>query len=92
MKKKKWKKALELKEKLDGKSITLSVKSGENGKVFGSIGSKEIIEKIKQDLNYSVDKKQMPTDVGIKEIGIHKIVLKLHNKISAEIKVTVVGV
>lgn len=86
------KKALELKEKLDGKSITLSVKSGENGKVFGSIGSKEIIEKIKQDLNYSVDKKQMPTDVRIKEIGIHKIVLKLHNKISAEIKVTVVGV
>lgn len=86
------KKANEIKEILDGKTINLSVKSGENGKVFGSIGSKEIMAEIKKQFNYSVDRKQMPSDIRIKEIGIHKLILKLHKGINAEIKINVMGV
>ncbi len=86
------KKANEIKEILDGKTINLSVKSGENGKVFGSIGSKEIMAEIKKQFNYSVDRKQMPSDIRIKEIGLHKLILKLHKGINAEIKINVMGV
>ncbi len=84
--------AIKTKEMIDGKTITLSVKSGENGKVFGSIGAKEIINEIKKELNYDVDKKQMPGDVRIKDLGIHKLVLKLHKDVKAELKINVVGV
>ena len=90
--KKEIKKANEIKEILDGKTINLSVKSGENGKVFGSIGSKEIMAEIKKQFNYSVDRKQMPSDIRIKEIGLHKLILKLHKGINAEIKINVMGV
>lgn len=86
------KKANEIKEILDGKTINLSVKSGENGKVFGSIGSKEIMAEIKKQFNYSVDRKQIPSDIRIKEIGLHKLILKLHKGINAEIKINVMGV
>lgn len=85
-------KALELKKMLDGKTITLSVKSGENGKVFGSIGSKEVIAEIKKELNYDVDKKQLHSEIRIKEIGLHKIILKLHKEVKVELKINVVGV
>lgn len=84
--------ALETKKMLDGKTITLSVKSGENGKVFGSIGSKEIIAEIKKELNYNVDKKQMPSDIRIKDLGIHKLILKLHKDVKVDLKINVVGV
>lgn len=84
-------KALEIKKILDGKTITLSVKSGENGKVFGSIGSKEIVSSIKKEFNYTLDKKNLPSDIRIKELGIHKLILKLHKDVKAQLNINVVG-
>lgn len=84
-------KALEIKKILDGKTITLSVKSGENGKVFGSIGSKEIVSSVKKEFNYTLDKKNLPSDIRIKELGIHKLILKLHKDVKAQLNINVVG-
>lgn len=84
-------KALEIKKILDGKTITLSVKSGENGKVFGSIGSKEIVGSVKKEFNYTLDKKNLPSDIRIKELGIHKLILKLHKDVKAQLNINVVG-
>lgn len=52
-------KANELKELLDNKEIIIKVKAGNNRKVFGSVGSKEISEAIKEQLNIDVDKKDI---------------------------------
>ena len=62
------KKANELKEQLNSKEIVLKVKAGNNGKVFGSVGGKEIAEAIKEQLNIDVDKKKVSTDARMKEL------------------------
>ncbi|MDO5088889.1 MAG: 50S ribosomal protein L9 [Leptotrichiaceae bacterium] len=85
------KKAAELKELLNSKEIVLKVKSGNNGKVFGSVGGKEIAEAIKEQLNVEVDKKKISSDSRMKELGEHDVEIKLHSEVKAVIKVKLEG-
>ena len=80
-------KANELKEQLNSKEIVLKVKAGNNGKVFGSVGGKEIAEAIKEQLNIDIDKKKVSTDARMKELGLHTVELKLHSEVKAPIKI-----
>ena len=80
-------KANELKEQLNSKGIVLKVKAGNNGKVFGSVGGKEIAEAIKEQLNIDIDKKKVSTDARMKELGLHTVELKLHSEVKAIIKI-----
>ena len=83
------KNAKELKETLASKEIALKVKAGENNKVFGSIGAKEIVQAIKEQLNIDIDKKKISADSKVKEIGVHNVELKLHSEVRANLKVRV---
>ena len=83
------KNAKELKETLASKEIVLKVKAGENNKVFGSIGAKEIVQAIKEQLNIDIDKKKISADSKVKEIGVHNLELKLHSEVRANLKVIV---
>ena len=85
------KKANELKELLVSKEIVLKVKAGNNGKVFGSVGGKEIADAIKEQLNLEVEKKKVSTDARMKELGEHNIEIKLHPEVKAVIKVKLEG-
>ncbi len=89
------KKALEeaqdLKDKLDGRQIQVSVKAGEGGKVFGSVSSKEIAEEVKKQLGQEIDKKKIQLDTPIKSLGVTKVAIRLHTKVTAEILVNVTG-
>ena len=60
-------KALELKKLLESKVIKISVKAGENGKLFGAITSKEVAAHIKEDLGLEIDKKKI--EANIKALG-----------------------
>lgn len=84
-------KANELKEKLENKEIKIKVKAGNNRKVFGSVGSKEIADAIKEQLNIEVDKKKISTDARMKELGLHKVELKLHSEVKVKIDVILEG-
>lgn len=84
-------KANELKEKLENKEIKIKVKAGNNRKVFGSVGSKEIADAIKEQLNIEVDKKKISTDARMKELGLHKVELKLHSEVKVKIDVMLEG-
>ena len=53
------KKAEEIKGKINNKEIVLAVKAGDNGKVFGSIGSKEIVDEVKKVFGLTIDKKKI---------------------------------
>ena len=86
------KNAKELKETLASKEIVLKVKAGENNKVFGSIGAKEIVQAIKEQLNITVDKKKMGNDARIKSLGEHIVEIKLYADVKANVKVIVKGV
>ena len=84
-------KAKKLKELLDSKEIKIKVRSGSNIKVFGSIGSKEIADAIKEQLNVDIDKKKISTDARMKELGLHTLELKLHSEVKVKIKVILEG-
>jgi len=83
------KNANKLKEQLASKEIVLKVKAGENNKVFGSIGAKEIVEALKEQLNITIDKTKVSASAKLKEIGVHNVELKLHSEVKAVLKVRV---
>ena len=84
-------KANTLKELLENKEIKIKVNAGNNRKVFGSVGSKEISEAIKEQLNIDVDRKKISTDARMKELGLHTVELKLHSEVKVKIKVMLEG-
>ena len=80
--------AKKLVESLKDKTITISVKSGTNGKLFGGVTSKEISGALKEQLKIDIDKKKILTDV-IKQEGIYTIDLKLQEGVIAKVKLHV---
>ena len=76
-------------EVLSSKEILLSIKVGEGGKTFGSISSKEIAEAAKAQLGYELDKKKLQLSAPIKELGTTMVPIKLHPKVTGELKVVV---
>ena len=83
------KESKKLAEELKTKMITISVKAGSNGKLFGGVTSKEISEALKQQLNVDVDKKKILLNEVIKQEGVFTVDLKLQEGVVAQIKVTV---
>lgn len=82
-------KAKELAEELSDKSVTLAIKAGSDGRAFGSVSTKEISAAAKEQLGYSLDKKKMHLNEPIKNIGTFHVPIKLHPKVTAELKVIV---
>ena len=74
------------------KAQVVSVKVGEGGKVFGSVSSKEIAEAAKAQLGYDIDKKKIQMKDPIKAVGTTSVAIKLHPKVTAELKVVVEGI
>lgn len=80
--------AKDLKAKVEQATVAKTVKAGENGKIFGSITSMDIAEElVKQGLE--IDKKQIELQNPIKEIGEHKVDVKLHTEVKATVNVIV---
>lgn len=77
-------------KEMEGKTVKIAVKAGEGGRVFGSVSSKEIAEEMKKQLGYEVDKKKILLDAPIKALGVTNIGIKLHPKVTTEVKVHVV--
>ena len=85
------KKAIEIKEKLENVTLKISVKAGENGKIFGGVTSKEISEKLKNDYKIDLDKKKIDLKETIKMTGVFTVDLKLFEGVSGKLKLNVVG-
>lgn len=80
-----------LAEKLKELSVTVSVKTGEGGKIFGTISTKEIAKAIKEQLDMDIDKKKMSLDVPIKAVGTYNLSIKLHKDVVGQLTVKVAG-
>ena len=76
-------------EELKEKSVTVSIKTGSGGRSFGSVSTKEIAAAAKAQLGYELDKKKMELDVAIKSPGTFTLKIKLHPKVTGELKVVV---
>lgn len=81
--------ARELAKKISSLSIELGVKTGENGKLFGSITSKDIAEELKKQHGIDIDKKKFVLDEAIKTAGQYSIEVKVYPEITAKLKVTI---
>lgn len=81
--------AKELAAKLEEGKVVLSIKTGEGGKAFGSVSSKEIATEVKNQMGYEIDKKKIQLKDAIKTLGTHTVPVKLHAKVTAELKVVV---
>lgn len=81
--------AKQLAEEMKEMSVTLKMKSGEGGRTFGSISTKEIAKAIKDQLNLDIDKKKLILDDSIKSLGTHIISVKLHKDVTAKLSVKV---
>jgi large subunit ribosomal protein L9 len=86
------KKALELAQQLEGLVLTVEVKAGEGGRLFGSINTKDISEALLNKKGLAVDKRKIELKSPIKELGEHPVNIKLHPEVTATIKVIVTAV
>ncbi len=81
--------AKELKAKIDELELKIEAKLGSNGKLFGTITNKEIHDEMKKQFGIDIDKKKITMKNPIKAIGTFDVVIKLHQKVSAELTVKV---
>jgi large subunit ribosomal protein L9 len=79
-----------LKETLEQKEVEVETKAGEGGKLFGSISSKQIVDAYKAQHDIKLDKRKLDMSQPLKSLGYHKLHVKLHPEVSAEVKVHVV--
>ena len=81
--------AQEFKKEIETWKVEVKIKTGEGGKVFGSVSSKEIAAEVKSQLGLEVDKKKVQLKDPIKSLGTHNVPIKLHPKVTTELKVVV---
>ncbi|GGF17728.1 50S ribosomal protein L9 [Halobacillus andaensis] len=83
------KEAEQLKETLADLEVKLVAKSGDNGRLFGSITSKQIAEQLKKSHNIKIDKRKIELDEPIRNLGYTNVPVKLHNEVTGTIRVHV---
>lgn len=82
--------AMKLVEKLSKIKLTFKVKTGANGKIFGGVSTKEIVEKL-EEKQIKVDKKKIDLKDSIKTLGITNVQIKLYEGVIGKVKVEVLG-
>lgn len=81
--------AKDLAAKMEEMTVKLAIKTGEGGRTFGSISSKEVAEEAKKQLGLDIDKKKIVLEEPIKSPGTHILTVKLHKDVHAKLKVVV---
>ncbi len=84
--------AKQLAQKIQEGMVTLTIKSGEGGRTFGSVSTKEIASAIKEQMGYEIDKKKLTLAEPLKNVGTFTVPIKLHPKVTAQLKVQVKGI
>ena len=80
---------MDLKDKLADLTIEMKAKSGEGGRLFGSITSKQIADILKKEHGYKIDKRKIELNEPIRALGYTTVPVKLHPEVSGSVKVHV---
>jgi len=81
--------AEDLGKMLNGVTVTISQKAGENDQLFGSVNSKDVAEALERQ-NFTIDRRKIQLDEPIKQLGEHKLAIRLHKDVTVEVTVSVV--
>ncbi|MBR0377272.1 MAG: 50S ribosomal protein L9 [Lachnospiraceae bacterium] len=76
-------------EDLSKKSVTVGIKIGSGGRAFGSVSTKEIAEAAKEQLGVELDRKKMNLEAPLRELGESTVQVRVHPKVTANLKVIV---
>ena len=76
----------DLKKKLEGKVFSFTFKSGKDGKLFGTVSTKQLSDELKKS-GFDIDKKKIDMPIKIDRLGVYNITINLHKKVVATIKV-----
>lgn len=82
--------AKDLAQLLETKEVTVKIKSGEGGRTFGSVSTKEIAQAAKEQCDLELDKKKIQLPEPLKALGAYEVGVKLHPKVTGKLKVKVV--
>ena len=81
--------AKELAVKVEAQPVKVTIKTGEGGRTFGAVSSKEISVAAKEQLGLDIDKKKMKLEESIKTLGTYEVPVKLHKDVTAKLRVVV---
>ncbi|OCS87915.1 50S ribosomal protein L9 [Caryophanon tenue] len=81
--------AKDLKEKLEALEVVVKAKSGEGGRLFGSVSTKQVAAELQKTHGIKVDKRKMELPDGIRSLGYTNVPIKLHHDVKATLKVHV---
>ncbi|OFX20712.1 MAG: 50S ribosomal protein L9 [Bacteroidetes bacterium GWA2_31_9b] len=83
--------ALENAKKLEKVSLTIGAKTSSTGKIFGSVNTIQIAEALKEK-GFDIDRKNITiAEDQIKEVGSHKVTVKLHREVKVEVAIEIVA-
>jgi large subunit ribosomal protein L9 len=68
--------------------VTIRAKAGEQDQLFGSVTAKDIVDSLEKQ-NYTIDRRKIQLDEPIRQLGEHKVPIKLHREVSVDITVVV---
>ena len=80
--------AADLSKLLNGVSVTIKQKAGENDQLFGSVGTKDVADALALK-NFTIDRRKVQLDDPIKQLGEYKVPVRLHQNVTAEVTVVV---
>ena len=83
-------KAKELAREVEQQKVVIKIKSGDGGKIFGSVSTKEIAQAAKEQTGLDLDKKKMQLTDPIKALGTYEVPVKLHPQVTTKLTVQVV--
>lgn len=83
--------ASKIAEKINKITLKITVKAGENGKIFGGVTAKEIAESLKNEYKIEIDKKKVALPETIKNIGTYSVDIKLYEGIVAKLQLNIVA-
>lgn len=80
-----------MKDKIEALEVVIKAKSGEGGRLFGSVSTKQIADELQKAHNIKIDKRKMECNDGIRSLGYTNIPVKLHQEVKATLKVHVIA-
>jgi large subunit ribosomal protein L9 len=80
--------AEDLAKMMNGVTVTIRQKAGENDQLFGSVTVKDVADALAAQ-NYTIDRRKIQLDEAIKQLGEYKVPVRLHKNVTAEITVVV---
>ncbi|GAA1906290.1 50S ribosomal protein L9 [Nocardioides lentus] len=82
--------AEEVRTKLEGQTVNVSVRSAEGGRLFGAVSVTEIADAVQATTGQAIDKRSIAVEQPIRSLGTHEVSVRLHDEVSAKLTVNVV--